>query len=312
MALNGMQKLTTRGVLANILYRIETLGQAWYAPFTKNIISTDPDSEDVAWLAGVAKVQKQTGNPEFGEPSTASQLVRHEDWVCGVRVKLKHWLANKAGMVQAMIDEQVETAMEHPGLRVQELIVAGESANAYDGQYFFDTDHAEGDSGTQDNDITLAKAGTLPTVAECKSAILKAVAQLMTFKDAKGNHVNMSATRFTVLAPAAIFTTAAEACVNPLIGGGDTNILAGGRLFACQPQVLPGWTGTKLLVIRNREAGMGNAFIKQTFMEPKPVILGPESEHAQKHDEVLIKVSGTYQVAYGRWQETCLVTFTGP
>jgi alanine dehydrogenase len=89
-------------------------------------------------------------------------------------------------------------------------------------------------------------------------------------------------------------------------------VLAGGQLFRVTPQVIPAWTGNKFEVVRNREAGKGHAFVKQTFMNPKPTILGPDSEHAALHDEVVIKVSGTYQVAYGRWQESCLCTFTGP
>lgn len=312
MSVTGIKKLTTHGVLALMLYKLETLGNQWFAPFTREIASTDPDSEEHGWLTGTMQMTEQTGDPELAEPPAAVQTVRHKDWVCGFRMKLKHWMANKAGMAEAMIDEQVEVAMSHPGQRVQELIVAGESAVCYDGQYFFDTDHSEVDSGTQDNDITYAKAGTLPTTAECKAAIFKAIAQMMGFKDAKGNYLHLNAGEFTVLCPTAIFPTVAEACVAPLISGGDTNVLATGQIFKVRPQNVPAWSGNKLMVTRNRAIGKGNAFVKQTFMDSKPVILGPDSEHAKLKDEVVIKVSGTYQVAYGRWQEVCLVTFTGP
>jgi hypothetical protein len=312
MSVTGIKKLTTHGVLALMLYKLETLGNQWFSPFTKEIGSTDPDSEEHAWLTGTMQMTEQTGDPELAEPPAATQTVRHKDWVCGFRMKLKHWLANKTSMVEAMIDEQVEVAMSHPGQRIQELIVAGEAATCYDGQFYFDTDHAEGDSGTQDNDITYAKAGTLPTVAESKAAILKAIGQMMGFKDAKGNYLHLNASEFVVLCPTAIYTTIAEACVVPLISGGETNILGTGQLFKVKPQVIPAWSGNKFAVVRARSAGKGNAFVKQTFIDPKPVILGPDSEHAKLKDEVLVKVSGTYQLAYARWQEICLCTFTGP
>lgn len=312
MSLNGIKKLTTGGVLAHMLYQLENMGVSWFAPFTRRVTSVDPRSEEHAWLTGSATVTEKTGDNEFAEPAVAGQIVRNKNWNCGVRVPLNDWLANKADVVQGLIDEAVEKALAHPGLRVQELVVAGYNTNCYDGQYYFDNDHSEGSSGTQDNDITLAKAGTLPTVAECKALILKACTQVMKFKDAKGDFVNMGAKDFTVVAPPDIFTSVAEACISPLIGGGDSNLLASGQLFMVKPQVLPGWSGNQLAVFRNRTPNRGSAFIHQIFTDPEPIILGPESERAKEKDEVLIKVRGTYQVAYGRWAEACLGTFTGP
>lgn len=312
MSIHGISKLSEAGVLGYMLNQIESLGTAWFGPFTRRVTSTDPRSEEHGWLNGSATVTEKTGDNAFSTPAVNGQIVRHRNWNCGVRIPLNDWLANKADIVMGLVDESVEKALAHPGLRIQELVVAAESANAYDGQYYFDVDHAEGSSGTQDNDITLAKAGTLPTVAECKAAILKACTQVMTFKDAQGDYVNMGANNFSVLAPAGIFTTVAEACLSPLIGGGDSNILAGRQVFTVVPQVLPAWSGSKLAVFRNRQPGRGSAFIQQVFMEQEPIVLGPGSEYAKEKDEVLIKVRATYQLAYGRWQESCLCTFTGP
>lgn len=312
MSAHGITKLTTHGVLAYVSFMIETLGDEWFRPFTREITSTDPDSEEHGWLNGASSgVREQTGDLEVDEPLVAGQIVRHKDWSINVRMKEKHWLANKADIVQAMLDEQMDLYRAHPGELIQDLVSNSESTNCSDGQFYVDDDHPIPGT-TQSNDITYAKAGTLPTVAECKAAIFKGCAQLIGLKNGKGKHVNMSARDFTVLAPLDIFTQVAEACVAPIIGGGDSNTLAGGQIFRVKPQMLPGWSGNKLMVVRNREPGRGNAFIKQTFMAGMPQVLGPESEHCKKYGYVLITARGTYNVAYGAYQSATLVTFTGP
>ena len=50
---------------------------------------------------------------------------------------------------------------------INAALLAGESTVCFDGQYFFDTDHSEGDSGSQSNDITfdISDAGSGGTAA---------------------------------------------------------------------------------------------------------------------------------------------------
>ena len=74
---------------------------------------------------------------------------------------------------------------------ISDLIAAGESTLCYDGQYFFDTDHSEGDSGTQSNEIT---GGGATTLALIRTDYYKAYSALMGFKDDKG--VQLQPTEF--------------------------------------------------------------------------------------------------------------------
>ena len=50
-----------------------------------------------------------------------------------------------------------DRTVSHWASLLSTLIVNGESATCYDEQYFFDTDHSEGESGTQSNVISAAK-----------------------------------------------------------------------------------------------------------------------------------------------------------
>ena len=55
-----------------------------------------------------------------------------------------------------------------------------QSTACYDGQFFFDTDHAEGDSGTQSNDITNdIVTTTAPTASELQTSILLATQTIL-------------------------------------------------------------------------------------------------------------------------------------
>lgn len=314
MPFTGARKLTERGVLAEMLYRLDVgLGLQWFGPLVFKIDSTDPNGETHNWLGGVPGMSERKGDPTFAKPRNAQFAIVHKPWQCGLLIPKEEWLFNKSGMIQKRTVDQVDVALGHPGELVQSLISSGEATACYDGQYFFDTDHSEGKSGTQSNDITTAKAGTTPTASEMKTAILNALAALWGFKDDQGNLVNVNAAEFTVGVPTALYPTLLEAIGLILVVGGNTNILnPNNTIFKIVPQMLPNVTGNKLYVARRREALMGSAFIYQVLMPSEPVILGIDSEYCKQTGNLLFKVEGTYNMGYGRWQDIVLVTFTGP
>lgn len=65
---------------------------------------------------------------------------------------------------------------------ISDLIAAGAAQTCYDGQFFFDTDHSEGDSGTQSNKLT----GSGTTQSNIETDFYAAKAALMGFRDDKG------------------------------------------------------------------------------------------------------------------------------
>ena len=200
----------------------------------------------------------------------------------------------------------------HPGTRIQELIVAGESTPCYDGQNYFDTDHTEGDSGTQDNDLTRDIASdTAPTADEMVDSVLKCVQAIMGFKDDEGTELNMNTKDFLVCAPLAYMSPLLKALNAELIGGGNTNVMQGSRAgINFTGQLLPRVTGSKVYVFAQRASMMGSAFIWQVFNDVAPEVLGRTSEHCKLNDELLFLVKARYNLGYGRWQDACLMTHT--
>jgi phage major head subunit gpT-like protein len=67
------------------------------------------------------------------------------------------------------------------------VINLGESQACFDGQFFYDTDHLWGDSGSQSNDLTSNVVTTNdPTAAELKIAFHAALIAMLGFKNDQG------------------------------------------------------------------------------------------------------------------------------
>lgn len=313
MALNGTRILTERSVANSMLYTLDQgLGDMWFAPLVKRVESDQPNGETHAWLGGVPGMTERKGDPQFGKLAAPTFFIRNVPFQMGVTVSKEDWQFNRIGQIQARVNEMAGQALNHPGDLVMSLISAAESTNCYDGQYYFDTDHSEGLSGTQSNDLTYAAAtGTTPTAAEMKAAILAALAAMWAFKDDKGNLCNINAREFTVAAPAALYPTLLEAIGAIVYVGGSTSILnPNNQHFTLVPQILPGVTGDKMYVFRRRAPNQGSAFVHQLLIPPEPIILGIDSEYCKQNGSLLFKIEGTYNVGYGRWQDACLTTFT--
>lgn len=94
--------------------------------------------------------------------------------------------------------------------RVAVLINASETDLCFDGKSFFAPDHAWGDSGTLDNDITFdCTDHTNPTAYECARALVKTINQFQSFKDDQGEPLNEGISKVTVICKAGTALAAA-------------------------------------------------------------------------------------------------------
>lgn len=106
---------------------------------------------------------------------------------------------DQTGQIMLAIRDLANEARRFPGEKALEVLVGGVSAECYDGQYFFDTDHEEGKSGTQSNDLTL----------ELTSANLSTNrTTMMRFKDDQGKVMNIQGD--TLVVPPELESTAVE------------------------------------------------------------------------------------------------------
>jgi len=307
----GILNLTKRSVLS--IFRVDfdkALTNRWWSGIAQRIQSDQAKSETHDWLGGVPQMSEQTGDPKFAQMRVNEFTIRNKPWQSGVEVPKAAWLHQKGDVITTKVAELVDVAAAHPGELIQTLISQGENTVCYDGQYYFDTDHAEGDSGTQSNDLTAsATTPSAPTASETVDAILKAVVAIWSYKDDKGNGVNVSARQFMVCSGPTIFPSVLKAVNQELIGSGESNVVVDNKKFTLVPQILPNLTGNKLYLFRS-DAPNGKPFIYQILDEIEPYVLDENSEYCKIHGKLLFGASGNYNVGYGRWQGACLVTFT--
>lgn len=304
-----LQKITTRGVRGMILARLDTGSAAWINDLVMRV-SSDQAIESYGWLGSAPALREFIGGRTPAELAENSFTISNKDYEGSILIKSKDMRRDKLGMITVRVNQLADRANDHPGKLLSALIVAGESTTCYDGQYFFDTDHSEGKSGTQSNKITSAAvAPTAPTVEEFNKALLAAIQQIYSIKDDQGEPANQSATEFQVQVPVAFMGVALTA-VTALLGEGGKSqtipALKGYFSITVVPNARLSWT-TKFALFRTDEAA--KPFILQEEDIPDVVALGEGSEFEQLNKEQLFGIDWTGNVGYGYWQFGCLVTF---
>jgi phage major head subunit gpT-like protein len=220
---------------------------------------------------------------------------------------------DKTGQVMVRVRELAGRTNAHWAKLLSTLIIAGEAAVCYDGQYFFDTDHAEGDSGTQSNDIdSNIGTTTAPTAAEMETSILKAVEAIIGFKDDQGEPMNEEATSFLVMVPVPFMSAAAAALKNPVItdgSGSRTNTITNLGGFSFDLAVNPRLTWTNKFATF-RTDGMTKPFIRQEEEGVTVSAIAEGSELEFRENKHHYGVKAIRNVGYGYWQHACLTTMT--
>jgi hypothetical protein len=315
--------ITERQVLGMFYERLmQDDGLSWINSISTPVIDSDQDSEKYAWLGMVPQLSEKRGEKKFSQLRDTEWTVDNVEYQGGISFPEKHILYDKTGQVQVRVNELSARTVAHWVSIIAPLIINGESTACYDGQYFFDTDHSEGDSGSQSNDISAtASSATAPTATEMIDAILKGVQTMLGFKDDKGEYVNENMTEFLVLVGTPFLSPGLQALSQTRVSNGSTNILIEQDSFRFRVQASPrfsSWTtkfalfatqGDQKPVIRqqripNNAGGGFNAAGIRTQT------LWLESEHCKKHSECLLSVETERAAAYGDWKKSCLVTFS--
>lgn len=303
-------QITARGVRGLILAALDTGDNSW-ANRVAMRIGSDQAVETYAWLGSSPAMREFIAGRQPAELKENSFTISNKDYETSLQIKIKDMRRDKLGMIQMRVNQLADRAMDHPAKLLSNLILAGEATVCYDGQYFFDTGHADGDSGTLSNSIQFDSASTTaPTTDEMADAILKSIEKMYSFKDDKGEPINQSARSFDVMVPTHFMGAALKATTAILGTGGasatlpslsryfDINVVPNARLNA--------WT-TKFVTMRTDEAA--KPFILQEEGPMDVMALGEGSEYAQLNKECLFGIDWSGNVGYAWWQHACLTTF---
>lgn len=306
------QTLSSRAIIGRFYRALEQdLGEAWINSISMPF-NSDQESETYRWLGQTPAMREWIGG-RLAKPMREDGITLfNKPWEATLEIPVDWMARDKTGQIQVRINELAQRTQSHWADLLTSLIIAGEATACYDGQYFFDTDHSEGSSGAQSNDISVnIGTATEPTVAEMQTAILAATQTILGFKDDQGLLMNAAARRFTVMIPVSFLGATAGALGASVIAQTDSSIKALGSLggFGYDLAINPRLTWTTEFALF-RSDGNAKPFIRQEEDGIKIAAIAEGSELEFNERMHRYGVSAWRNVGYGYWQHACLVTFT--
>ena len=310
----GAQSLSSRAIIGSFFARLEqNVGAEYVGRISTAPFPSDQASEEYRWLGMAPALREWIGGRHAKGFRAQGFTIRNVKYEGTLEVLGDEIRRDKTGQVMVRVNELADRSSAQWAKMVSTLIVGGEASVCYDGQYFFDTDHAEGDSGSQSNDVTFdVSTPTAPTAAEMESAILKSVETLLGFKDDQGEPLNEGAADFVVMVPVPFMGAAAAALKNPVIvdgSGARTNTIVniGGFNFQLVTNPRLTWT-TKFATFR--ADGNVKPFIRQEEMPIQVSAVAEGSELEFNEDKHRYGVMAIRAAGYGMWQHAVLTTLT--
>ena len=312
----SIQKLSSRAIIGEF-YRILNTdpGTSWVAGVSQGTpFQSDQASEEYGWLGQVPTLREWTGGRQAKGLRDESYVIKNVHYEASIEILVRWLRRDKTGQAMIRIRELAQRANTHWATLLSTLIRDGESNTCYDGQYFFDTDHQEGDSGVQSNSVqvdisalssTLHGTPTAPSVSEMQQAILQGVTQIQTFVDDQGEPMNENVTDYLVMVPPSMSFVAMNA-LSVQRGTDLTEVLADNFSIRAVPNVrLGSWTDKFALFALDTNTG---AIIRQEETNVMLKAKAEGSEYEYDHDAHQYGIDTWRSAGYGMWQDACLVT----
>lgn len=143
--------------------------------------------EKYGWIGNMPGMREWLGERQFSELRSANFVIENKHWESSLAIKKTDLADDNLGQYGPVLEQMGIEAAHHPDELFFDVLEDGASTACFDGQFFYDTDHVWGSSGSQSNDITSTVVSTsAPTVAEIKTAIRAMVKQLLSLKNDQG------------------------------------------------------------------------------------------------------------------------------
>jgi phage major head subunit gpT-like protein len=309
--------LSSRAVIGMYYAQLEVPNAGNWLNGVSNLFNSDQASEQYPFLGQVPRMREWIGGRQAKGLSENSMTIKNKHYESTLEIALKDLRRDKTPQLQARVSEFAAEGDAHWSTLVSDLIIAAPSALCYDGQYYFDTDHVEGKSGTQNNDIqvdistlpcAVHGAITAPSMEEMQQSIIKGIAAILSFKDDQGRAMNSNARSFLVTVPIGLWVQAVAAVsavtTAALQNNSNPNVLAGMKIDV---QMIPELTWTDSFAVWRTDSAI-KGIIRQNETEPQVKLKDENSEFAFDNDAIQIGIDAWRGADYGLWQRACYVT----
>lgn len=310
--------LKEKGLKATFLQALE----GWPSQYQKlcTIVPSNADSEKYAYLGAPPAVREFLGPRQFARLSETTYEIKNKKWEASIRIDKDDWDDDQTGAIQARVQQLAEYSGRHPDeLVFGTLIPGGTAALCYDGQYFYDDDHADPEaeySTSQDNDLTAdIVTPAAPTTVEFHAALKACLLALRTFKDSRGHPINPPGAKIILEGPPyyeyifAKFMSATLLGLDAATNAEDGNIWKG----MIAGYILNPWGGE---TDRFRVHVVDGALKPFIFQSREPLsfkMISPMSDNdfqTWNEDAIYAGVKARYNAGYGLWQKSVSYIFT--
>jgi phage major head subunit gpT-like protein len=320
----GVAKLgSSRGLIGTFYKTLQQdTGVGWINSISK-LFTSNQLTEIYRWLGMVPQMREWIGARQAKGFYDNEYSITNKRFEATLEVLRADAQRDDTGQTRMRIADLARRTNSHWAKLLTDLIIAGESTTCYDGQYFFDTDHVEGNNTTsQSNDLSIDISAlpaevhgstANPSSEEMAQVIMKTIEAIIGFKDNENEPMGEEANAFLVMCPISLVSSCSSAIVNPTFGGGATNELYGfskdmGYSITLAPNARLTWT--EQIATFRTDSGGGKALIRQQEKEVELKAKAEGSEFEFDNDAWQFGVDARRNVGYGFWQDACLATMT--
>jgi len=309
------QALGSRAILGRLYMRL-TAGSIGWIDRLSFYVDSDQEEEH-KWLGMTPQMREWIGGRLIKGLRDFGVKIQNKDFEASIGIGLNEIRRNKTQQIMSRVDGLASRANTHGARLLSDLIIAGESTVCYDGEFFFDTDHSEGDSGTQSNLITVDISAlpaevhgsiTNPSVEEMQQAMLQGVQTMFGFKDDQGEPINELENQFVAMVPTGLWSSGVTAVSASQLAAGQTNVIPNLPNFSITVVPSPRLTWSSDFALFGVSGNDGVApFIRQ---EEQPLNVSvqaegsPEEFHNKRH---VYGVDYTGNFGPGFWQKAVKV-----
>lgn len=310
----GAESLSLRSIMGMFYRQLEEEREQSWEPQIAFRVNSDQAIEEFPFLSAVPVMREWIGGRQAKGFYEKSIRIPNKHWEATIDFKLEELRRDKTGQVRTRIGELAARAAAHPRSLLSALLLSGDSSLCYDGQFFFDTDHAEGVSGAQSNSITvdittlnvpLARQGTTtaPSGWVLAEAIARSIMHFKTLKDDVGEPIHQESKRFLVMVPVTLLGASQDAR-REKFSFDVANILAS-LGYDVSIQINPRLTWTDKFVVFRTDADM-KALIHQVETDVGLKAKGEGSDFTFDTNHVQYGIDQWSNVEYGFWQYAIL------
>jgi len=275
-------------------------------PEVCTVLQSDGADEEYGWLGAMPSVREWLGERQFNRLRAAKYTLANKSWEVSVEIERERIEDDRLNIYGPVLSQLGERAMMHPDKELMSLVENGSSTACWDGQYFYDTDHSWGDSGTQSNDLTPSATDTSAvTESEFRTAYHAARAAMLSFKDDQGEYLIQPTVRplrnLLLLVPPELELVANQAINKQLVDSGETNIVLDKPRIWTSPYI----TSTTFHLLR-----LDDILKPFVFQARRPLSRQMKGMTDREFKGVKFMADARYNLGYLAWWNAILNTFT--